>query len=203
MSVQEQASPATSTPWVPLWPLTPALAYGTTLPSSPVDGQEAILVDSLTSPTYQWRFRYNAGSTSPYKWEFIGGAPAYHEVATGEAITAAGGWVNLATNGPLITVPRAGDYLAEYSVMSYNANGSAITMYAGIALGDTGALHYAGQIIYFMNALGGIGNCGGNYKVAGAAVNDVIKLRYFATAITGTDQQFQMRTLAVTPVRVA
>ena len=48
-------------------PLT-VVCYGTTLPASPVDGQEAILVDSVTNPTYQWRFRYNAGSTSAYKW---------------------------------------------------------------------------------------------------------------------------------------
>src|SRR6516164_9624771 len=49
------------------------IPYGTTLPASPVDGQEAILVDSITNPTYQWRLRYNAGSTSAYKWEFVGG----------------------------------------------------------------------------------------------------------------------------------
>src|SRR5215471_11591990 len=43
-----------------------SLSYGTTLPSNPVDGQEAVLVDSVTAPTYQWRFRYNAQSTSAY-----------------------------------------------------------------------------------------------------------------------------------------
>ena len=52
-----------------------AVYYGTTFPVSPADGQEAILVDSVTNPSYQWRFRYNAGSSSPYKWEFVGGPP--------------------------------------------------------------------------------------------------------------------------------
>lgn len=52
-------------------------SYNTTLPGSPVDGQEAILVDSVTNPTYVWRLRYNAGSASAYKWEFIGGTDYY------------------------------------------------------------------------------------------------------------------------------
>jgi len=47
----------TPTPWAPA----PSIPYGTSLPTAPVDGQEAVLVDSVTNPTYQWRFRYNAG----------------------------------------------------------------------------------------------------------------------------------------------
>src|SRR5215831_7217940 len=58
------------------WPMAPGTSsYGTTLPSSPYDGQEAVLVDLATNPGYQWRFRYNAQSTSAYKWEFVGGSP--------------------------------------------------------------------------------------------------------------------------------
>jgi hypothetical protein len=87
--------------------LTP-VTYGTTLPASPADGQEAILVDSLTAPTYQWRFRYNAARATN-KWEFIGGAPASAYVATAEA-TSSTSYVALATPGPSITVPRAGIY---------------------------------------------------------------------------------------------
>ena len=64
---------AAPTPWPRANTIT---SYNTSLPTSPVDGQEAILVDSVTNPTYIWHFRYNAGSTSAYKWEFIGGAPA-------------------------------------------------------------------------------------------------------------------------------
>jgi len=85
------------------------VSYGTTLPVAPVDGQEAILVDSLTAPTYQWRFRWNAGATGPYKWEFIGGAPASSAVAGFEGITGTA-ITDPATVGPRFTVPRAGDY---------------------------------------------------------------------------------------------
>jgi len=84
--------------------------YGTSLPVSPVDGQEAILVDSLTAPTYSWRFRYNAGSSSAYKWEFVGGAPLHAEIFADETFTATSTWAD--TTGPRITLPRAGDYHA-------------------------------------------------------------------------------------------
>jgi hypothetical protein len=89
------------------WPAAPIIAYGTTLPGSPVDGLEAILVDSITNPSYQWRFRYNAGSSSAYKWEFIGGAAAFVYAGTGA-------WTTLSDTaahwGPTMNAPRAGIY---------------------------------------------------------------------------------------------
>jgi hypothetical protein len=88
--------------------------YGTTLPASPVDGQEAILVDSITNPTYQWRFRYNAGSVSAYKWEFIGGS---NQIVgpLGDITTASSTFVAM-TSGPSITVVRAGEYSADITI---------------------------------------------------------------------------------------
>ena len=47
--------------------------FGGQLSQDQVDGQEAILVDNVANPIYQWRFRYNASSTSPFKWELVGG----------------------------------------------------------------------------------------------------------------------------------
>jgi len=94
--------------------------YGTTLPASPVDGQEAILVDSTTASTYQWRFRYNAQSTSAYKWEFVGGS----------SMRSGGGGGTLATtqtapidvpNGPVLALPRAGTYRFTFGASVYNA----------------------------------------------------------------------------------
>jgi hypothetical protein len=84
-------------------------SYGTQLPSNPTDGQEHVLVDSTTNPSYQWKFRYNAGSTSAYKWEFVGGAPAINTVDTQE-MTTSQTFVNLATVGPQLAIPRDGEY---------------------------------------------------------------------------------------------
>ena len=47
-------------------------SYGSTFPASPVDGQEHIYTAGANGEC--WRFRYNAGSSSAYKWEYIGGA---------------------------------------------------------------------------------------------------------------------------------
>ena len=88
--------------------LVPPTAIGTALPASPVDGQEFILTDSLTAPTYTWRLRYLAAKASN-KWVFVGGSPLYVEVTNPDG-TASATYVALATAGPSITVPVAGDY---------------------------------------------------------------------------------------------
>ena len=117
--------------WQP-WTLLNAAPYGTTLPASPVDGQEAVLVDSTTNPSYQWRLRYNAGSTSTYKWGFIGGAPFIAITTT--ASPAGGAWTTVAS----FTCPRAGIYAIAGSVTGTHA--AAGNVAAGI--GKNGAISY-------------------------------------------------------------
>jgi hypothetical protein len=87
----------------------------TTLPASPFDGQEVVLVDSLTLPTYQWRMRYTASITDANKWVCVGGPDAYAEVLTTEAIASAA-YVDAATVGPSVTVPRAGLYVISFGI---------------------------------------------------------------------------------------
>src|SRR5262245_3075004 len=53
---------------------TQRIAVGSTPPASPIDGDQWIL-PSPNGQSCVWRFRYNAGSASAYKWEFIGGNP--------------------------------------------------------------------------------------------------------------------------------
>jgi len=126
-----------------------ATYYGTTFPVSPADGQEAILVDSVTAPTYHWRFRYNAGSSSPYKWECIGGAPANAYVAAGEA-TSSTAYVALTTPGPIISLPLAGVYDVRIgcdvsavdqagSLMSYDIGATAANDAWGVGAPPRGA----------------------------------------------------------------
>ena len=108
-------------------PLT-VVSYGTTLPASPVDGQEAILVDSVTNPTYQWRFRYNAGSTSAYKWECVGATPLGAYLNVQESLAVTGTWQDLATVGPQVTIPRAGDYQVRFGARVVSAGTGLISM---------------------------------------------------------------------------
>jgi PKD repeat protein len=101
--------------------------YGTTLPASPADGQEAILVDSTTNPSYQWRFRYNAGSSSAYKWEYVGGTDARLTQGSGNAVINSGGYWGSGYYGlygyTYTSVPHAGDYLFRGAISLY-ANGA-------------------------------------------------------------------------------
>lgn len=114
----------------------PAQALVTALPASPVDGQQVVLVDSLTAPTYQWKLLYVAGKASN-RWVFVGGAPAIAEVAAME-VTPAGSFGDCATVGPSLTIPVAGLYeigighhsdnatTGGYGYMSYSVAGAAV-----------------------------------------------------------------------------
>ena len=81
-----------------------SVGYGTSLPASPVDGLEYTLVDSVSTPTYTWRFRYNAGSSSAYKWEFIGGAPGAQTTTAALAVN------NSTVDSSATALPKAGDW---------------------------------------------------------------------------------------------
>jgi hypothetical protein len=85
--------------------------YGTSLPGSPYDGQVFTLVDSGGGTTYQWTFRYNAGSASANKWEFIGGTPARTASGSGTFATTT---PTALTAGAQFTIPRAGEYTINF-----------------------------------------------------------------------------------------
>jgi hypothetical protein len=92
--------------------------YGITLPASPVDGQEHILVDSLTAPTYSWRCRYNAQSTNAYKWEVHGGNPLVGLNQTQQTVNTVNAWISI-TPTP-ITLPREGHWTLSASCRCNN-----------------------------------------------------------------------------------
>lgn len=108
---------------------------GTSLPDTPADGTEFILVDSLTVPTYQWRFKYMAGITDAYKWIFIGGAP-WHKTASvwASPVVVAGSYKR--NPGTSFTLPRNGFYSMEFSVnIEHGTDGNACAL--GISVGST------------------------------------------------------------------
>ncbi len=113
------------------WMQTYPTPYGTSLPTSPFDGQEAILVDSVTNPSYTWRFRYNAGSSSSFKWEFVGGAPLTGYSVGAVVMPTINAWSNVVATA--ITIPRTGDYVVTGScVAGHSGSGS---VYAGLWAG--------------------------------------------------------------------
>jgi hypothetical protein len=190
---------ATPAPWsfVPP-PVYPPPSYGTSLPASPVDGQEAILVDSVTNPSYQWRFRYNAGSTSAYKWEFVGGTEWISNDETNRTLTGTG-YSNAITLGSLLTLtlPRAGDYIVEIG-----------SNYQNSAVGNFGYtwLYYAGSstglVLYHQAAVTNSWSAGGarKFKPSGLASGSLMEMRHSSDAGTAL---FGDRHFTICPVRVS
>ena len=82
------------------WASAGAPTYQTTLPGSPVDGQQTIFVDSTSAPTYAWYLRYNSTLA---KWQYIGGLPKVARVNTYESTTSTT-YANLTTDGPTFAV---------------------------------------------------------------------------------------------------
>jgi len=172
--------------------------YGTSLPASPVDGQDAILVDSLTNPTYQWRFRYNAGSTSTYKWEFIGGASYGGFGGSYTGTPGANVWFDL-PGTPSLIIPRAGIYLvdtrayhqcaATASVYTAYARAFATTSGGGNSASGAGSSAYWGAMLV---------TCEPRTLIAG----ETVKVQCMSNA-PQPNTTFANGQLVITPVRVS
>lgn len=106
----------------------------TALPSSPIDGQEIRYVVDSTNGII-WNFKYRSASASTYKWEFIGGSPLFAQIAADQGTTSTS-YVNLATTGPSVILPLAGDYDYELGCGSYSTGASGVTNYMSADFGS-------------------------------------------------------------------
>lgn len=172
-----------------------------TPPGSPVDGDIWRLPADAASGVY-WLFRYDAASASAFKWTFLGGAPLSSDVATQEA-TASGVYVDLATVGPSVTLPRAGDYdLLFGASMTDSANAARVAL-ASVKLGAA-ATADSDSTVFAHGAQGAgvsaVASVNRGLRVTGMAASDVVKLQY---RIAGGSVGFEKRWLKVTPVRVS
>jgi hypothetical protein len=169
----------------------------TSLPGSPVDGQHIIYVADATNGVL-WPLRYNAGSASAYKWEFVGGSPLTAEVATTEN-TASTTYADLTTVGPQVTIPLAGDYLITGGIIAGPTTSVFLAAIAAVKLGaaatsDNDRLAQAAFSTANNSSAGG-----STLRRNALAAAAVLKMQYRVTAGTGF---FGGRYLAVVPVRV-
>lgn len=151
----------TGTAWVALGPYgqTPLV---TTLPASPVDAQEVYLQADATNGVI-WELRYNAGSASAYKWEFIGGSPLYNEVTADDSIDSTT-YGEIATHGPAIPLPRIGDYDVTIGANFYNLAAGTQQVYYSFALSGVAGAVDGDAIVASLTSAGGPGR--GNYMRA-------------------------------------
>lgn len=181
-----------------------AVSIGTTLPSSPSNLQEAILVDSLTAPTYSWRFIYDTSITDANKWIFTGGSPIEVSIEAADT-TASATPVDLSAVGPSITIPRSGLYiLAGGAAIANSTNGSGglVAIKRGAA-----ALSVNDMVAQFqvsaasqLNVI--FGPFSREFPASQLTGGDVYKLQYQIIGAAGT-ASFSRRWLRLWPMRVA
>ena len=176
--------------------------YATTLPASPADGDIAVLVDSITNPTWQWKFRYNAGSANADKWEYVGGAPAFATVDTQQNFTTGGSIHDLGTVGPSITVPRAGVYLIRWGASMTPQTGGAFNSSCSAEIWNAASAQLGTKVAQ-------INNQGAEYavssedRISGIAASTEIRVRYKNTISGGSGGYARFRYLEVLPIRVS
>ena len=169
------------------------VGIGTSLPASPSDGTEYVLVDSLTAPTYAWRFRYVASITDAYKWVSVGGAEKFASVDTAET-TASTTAADLATVGPSFTVPRSGIYdVMVVANMTNNAAGvfTIVCLKEGAAAATDQNSMFIGANLYVE---------GGTTVQRTLNAGELLKMQYRATGGTAT---YSRRRMTIRPLRVA
>jgi len=178
-----------------------AAGYGTTLPASPTDGQEYVLVGSTTNPTYQWRFRYNAGSASAYKWELVGGAPWIKQgnvnaVCNTKTQTATAGWWYDPTFMGFV-LPRSGDYIIQATGNLYSNSGATGTIAFAI-FDNSGVLSYANGNFVTTTSTVALAWQG---RTAGATAGQTVGSCWLP-AVAGTNK-FDLQAVTLFPVRVS
>jgi hypothetical protein len=166
-----------------------AAPYVTALPTEPEEDDEIVVE---VAAGVAWRLRYHDGD-----WLFLGGPPLRDEVMTSQA-TASAAYAALATSGPNITVPFAGDYdvLIGGRLVS-NPNNAAYMSYAvgATAASDDDAV----EMGFNASTLGATMSM--TRRKTGLAAGTVLSARYRAFAAPGP-ATFSKRFMEIRPVRL-
>lgn len=167
------------------------------LPVAPRDGQECyLLADAATSTVWHMRYRAATG-----KWEYVGGRALEARVATSELMALAlNTWGDVATLGPSITVPLAGDYDLEFGAdLIVGSNGQGVQ--AGIAQAALG-----NAVAPFIGMVAAIAQVSGSLMTTSSmtalAANQVLRMRYRVQSVAGGTPTVANRWLKIRPWRL-
>jgi hypothetical protein len=172
---------------------TPNAPLVTSLPSNAIDGQEVRYLADNTNGII-WNFRYRAGSSSSYKWEFIGGSALRSSVASVGRQTNLNVFENL--NGPTITVPLAGDYDLVAETGWNDAYDSVYLMQ--ILAGSTGI-----QIARMRQIAYGGGEVVLTSRALAIAASTLIRPQYYIQVAQAVGYGWGASSIAATPIRVS
>jgi len=181
-----------------------APALVSTLPASPVDGQEIHYLADATNGVI-WHLRYRVAATGSYKWEFVGGPPltaglgnhnlpGFLDFAAGNIFPASGA----NGNNPTITIPLAGDYILRHQsgYIGREAGAGTVNVKLGINGSQVGAEKYCGSA----SQVGGTVED----RVNNIAVSATFRGGWYKSGPTGTGNRIdcQVTSLHATPIRV-
>lgn len=180
------------------------------LPATPYDGQVAYLRVTDVTPSGNidgkiWAFRYRAGSSSAFKWEFIGGPPMMLEASAAFIInpTTANLWVDDASQ-PTLTIPRQGEYVIADGAFVQSASSGPVNIYQDVwYTPPAGTLTQLSRFIVLgATALGDAASLSLQTDTGPYLAGTVLKTRGMADT-AGRTVSFSLRWLSLLPVRVA
>lgn len=166
----------------------------TSLPTNPKDGIEITYLADATNGV-AWRLRYRPNASSAYDWLFIGGGQLTSEVATSES-RAVNTYGALATAGPSVTVPLAGDYYVEFGFTGFNNTAG---FAAASTVGSAGAPFDAECVRHVSAVANATSSVQRRLVKTGLVASTAVTMRYAPDGNTAT---FLDRHLAVWPRRV-
>ena len=171
--------------------------FVTELPVSAGDKDEVSFLADATNGVV-WRFRFRANAPSKYQWEFLGGSPLYAEVTTSES-TSSTSYAALATAGPSIALPLAGDYMVSGGAKANNdtdASGARMSY----DIGSTGAVDGDALAEAFQSGATSVTASGSRSRRKTDLTAVTLTAKYKATV--GGNAFFSDRWLSVIPIRV-
>jgi len=179
------------TAWIPARASAPAPA--TTLPGSPIDGQQAIFVDSTTTPTYVWLFQW---SSTASKWFFIGGSQFGTVISASATLANQATYADLPGGSPTLTCPKTGVYNIDFFCGNFPMTNAGT--YISVSIG--GATPSDNDSMVQNQSAGGFGSGMRFINNRSITVSQTVKLQYKASA--GSGWALGNVGIAITPVYV-
>jgi hypothetical protein len=190
------------------WLRSPKIPIWTSLPTGMTAADDGRTIKFLADQTagVVWDLRYRhfqadgvTVNPSSYKWEYIGGPPLKSLVAAGENNIAGSGYNDLATVGPDLIAPLAGEYDARISALCWTTGAGPVfaNTSIGLALGATGSI--VASAIGTSHGSSTQDQCIDEERIAVPTANQLLRLRYGRVAVA---YLFGTRRIILRPVRV-
>jgi len=176
-------------------------AWSSGPPASPQDG-DIWMATAVDANGTVWQFRYNAGSASAYKWEFIGGPPVVLSATAALQSSASSTYQELDTS-LRFTASRAGDYIGSGNVTARSSGTPALFQLVLYNVSATSA---------YANSEADQNSAAANYyshlsiaqaKMAAVTAGQVLNIAFWTNDSTPANSFWTQRSFAVHPIRVS